>query len=62
MRAGTYAQPDGATRDDLEALVRGIAARPELVGISLADFVPAKDPSGDLARRLSQLLIRCLAG
>lgn len=50
MPAVTYPQPQGASWDDLDALVRGIAGRPELVGVSLADFVPAKDRAASLRR------------
>lgn len=60
MPAVTYTQSGGATWDDLEALIGSIARRPELVGVSLADFVPAKDPGGQLATRLAQLVARGL--
>ena len=62
MPAVTYPQPRGASWDDLDALVRGIAGRPELVGVSLADFVPAKDPGGELATRLAELVAGALRG
>ena len=62
MPAVTYAQPDGASWDDLEALVGGLAGRPELIGVSLADYVPAKDPGGELAARLAGLVARALRG
>ena len=62
MPAVTYPQPRGATWDDLGALIRGLAGRPELVGVSLADFVPAKDPGGELATRLAELVARSLHG
>lgn len=60
MSAVTYTQSDGATWEDLEALIGTVAARPELVGVSVADFVPAKDPGGQSAARLVALLARTL--
>ena len=60
MPAVTYPQPGGATWDDLEALIRSVAARPELVGVSLTDFVPPKDPGGEHAARLAQVVARAL--
>ena len=60
MPAVTYAQPHGATWDDLEALVGAFAARPELVGVSLADLVPVRDPGGESTARLAQLVAAAL--
>ena len=61
MPAVTYAQPGGATWDDLEELVRGIARRPGLAGVSLADFVPARDPGGAHAAELARRIARALS-
>jgi arginase len=61
MPAVTYAQPGGASWDELEALVRSAAVRPELIGVSLADFVPAKDPGGEHAARLVQVVASSLS-
>ena len=60
MPAVTYPQADGATWDDLEALIRSVASRPELAGVSLTDFVPVKDPGGVHAARLVEVVARAL--
>ena len=49
MPAVTYPQPRGASWDDLDALVRGIAGRPELAGFFGAGFFVAVSFAADLA-------------
>lgn len=56
MPAVTYPQPDGLDWEEVEALLRPLAASPALVGLSVADFVPDKDSDGRHARRLVDLL------
>jgi arginase family enzyme len=46
LPAVTYPQPLGLGWDDLDALVRPLAAAPNLVGVSVADFNPDRDPEG----------------
>ncbi len=60
MPAVTYAQPHGATWEDLEALAGAVAQRPELVGVSVADLVPGRDPGGEATARLARLVAAAL--
>jgi arginase len=56
MSAVTYPLPDGLGFAHTEALLRPLASSPALVGVSVADFVPDKDPDGRNARRLVELI------
>lgn len=56
MPAVTYPLPDGLGWEHIEALLRPLVASPALVGLSVADFVPDKDPGGRNARRLVELI------
>jgi arginase len=56
MSAVTYPLPDGLSFEDTEALLRPLASSSALVGVSVADFVPDKDPDGRNARRLVELI------
>ena len=56
MSAATYPLPDGLGFEHTEALLRPLASSPALVGFSIADFVPDKDPDGRFARRLVDLV------
>jgi arginase len=60
MPAVTYAQPHGATWEELEALAGAVARRAELVGVSIADLVPARDPGGESTARLARLVAAAL--
>ena len=61
MPAVTYPLPDGLGFEHTEALLRPLISSPALVGLSVADFVPDKDPDGRYARRLVQLVAGLLA-
>jgi arginase len=56
MAAVTYAQPDGLTWEQVEALLRPLVSSPALAGLSIADFEPDKDPEGRNARRIAELV------
>jgi arginase len=60
LPAVTYPQPGGPDWDQLAALLRPLAGSPHLVGVSIADFRPDLDPTGDLAHRLVRLLATTL--
>ena len=60
MPAVTYAQPDGLDWGQVEALLRALVSSPALVGLSIADFEPDKDPDGQHARRIVDLTARLL--
>jgi arginase len=59
MAAVTYPQPDGLSWEQVETLLRPLVSSPALVGLSIADFVPDKDPDGVHAWRLTDL-VTCL--
>jgi hypothetical protein len=40
----------------MEALLRPLVSSPALIGLSVADFVPDKDPDGKNTRRLVELV------
>jgi arginase len=61
MSAVTYPLPDGLGFEHTEALLRPLASSPALVGLSVADFVPDKDPDGRNARRLIELIAGLLS-
>jgi arginase family enzyme len=56
LPAVTYPQPLGLDWDELAALVRPLAAAPGLIGLSVADFNPDRDPDGAYAERVVALL------
>jgi arginase len=60
MPAVTYAQPDGLDWEQVEALLRALISSPALVGLSIADFEPDKDPDSQHARRIVDLTARLL--
>src|SRR5918997_1621889 len=59
MPAVTYPLPDGLGWEHAEALLRPLVRSRGLVGLSVADFVPDKDPDGRYARRLVDLVAAC---
>ena len=56
MPAATYPLADGLGWEHAEALLRPLVGSGRLVGLSVADFVPDKDPDGRYARRLVDLV------
>jgi arginase len=52
----SYPQPLGLDWDELVALGRPLAAAPNLVGASVADFNPDRDPDGAHAERVVRAL------
>jgi arginase len=60
MPAVSYRQPAGIDWDELEALLRPLAASPSLLGASVADLNSDRDPDGRYAGRLAELLVRVL--
>jgi arginase family enzyme len=62
LPAVSYPQPLGLDWDELEALTRPLASAPGLIGVSVADFNPDRDPDGVYARRVVDLLGTLLAG
>lgn len=56
LPAVSYPQPLGLDWDELLALVHPLAAAPNLIGISLADFNPDRDPDGIHAGRVVEAL------
>jgi arginase len=61
LPAVSYPQPLGLDWDELDALVRPLVAAPGLVGVSVADFDPERDPDGAFAERIVDLLASLLA-
>src|ERR687893_3293132 len=61
MAAVTYPQPSGLSWEQVETLLRPLASSSALVGVSVADFVPNKDPDGRNARRLVELIAGLLS-
>jgi arginase family enzyme len=56
LPAVSYPQPLGLGWDEFVALARPLAAAPNLVGISVADFNPDRDPDGSHASRVVEAL------
>lgn len=56
LPAVTYPQTQGLDWDELLALARPLVSAPDLVGISVADFNPDRDPDGTYAARLVECL------
>jgi arginase family enzyme len=61
LPAVSYPQPLGLDWDELRALLRPLVAAPGLIGISVADFNPDRDPDGSHAARVVALLESLLA-
>jgi arginase len=62
LPAVTYALPQGLRWDELVALAAPLLAAPGLVGVSLADFEPDRDPAGAHARRVVDALAAAWPG
>jgi arginase len=62
LPAVSYPQPLGLDWDELEALTRPLASAPGLIGVSVADFNPERDPGGVHATRVVDLLAALVAG
>lgn len=56
MPAVTYRQAQGLDFAAVQALVAAFAARDELIGVSIADLVPPRDPDGRHARAVVGLV------
>ena len=56
LPAVSYPQPLGLDWDELVAVVRPLAAAPNLLGVSVADFNPDRDPDGNHAARVVDAL------
>ena len=56
LPAVSYPQPLGLDWDELVALSRPLAAAPNLLGVSVADFNPDRDPDGSHAARVVDAL------
>ena len=61
LPAVSYRQPGGLDWDELEELLRPLARHPRLVGASVADLDPDRDPDGRHAARVVRLLTDALA-
>lgn len=60
LPAVTYPQPGGLDWEQLAAALESLARSPQLLGVSVADFRPDLDPTGELAVRVLDLLERTL--
>jgi arginase len=58
MAAVTYPQSNGLSWEQVETLLRPLVCSPALEGLSIADYVPDKDPDGVHAWRLTDLVTR----
>lgn len=58
--ATDYLQPDGLSWADFASLVKGLAASPRLMGLSVACYNPEKDHGYQHGRRLAGLLVESL--
>jgi arginase len=56
LPAVTYAQPEGLSWDELVELARSLLQAANLVGVSLADYEPDRDPTAEHARRVVDAL------
>jgi len=56
LPAVSYPQPLGLDWDELVALVRPLVAAPDLLGVSVADFNPDRDPDGTHAAHVVEAL------
>lgn len=60
LPAVTYPQPKGLDWDQLVAVMNPLARSPRLLGVSVADFRPDLDSTGELATRILDVLDRAL--
>ena len=60
LPAVSYPQPQGLDWRELVGLAAPLAAAPNLVGVSVADFNPDRDPDGAQARRVVDALAELL--
>jgi len=60
LSAVTYPQRGGLDWDQFAAVLEPLAQSPQLLGLSLADFRPDLDPTGEFARRVLDVLERTL--
>jgi arginase len=60
LPAVTYQQPGGLDWEQLAAVLEPLARSPRLLGVSVADFRPDLDPTGELAMRILDVLERTL--
>ncbi len=60
LPAVTYPQPKGLSWESFIELVRPLSASPTLVGISVADLEPDRDPEGAYAARVVEALVESL--
>lgn len=60
LPAVTYPQKGGLDWDQLAAVIKPLAWSPRLLGVSIADFRPDLDPTGDLAQLVLDALERTL--
>ena len=60
MPAVTYPQPGGLDWDQLTSTLESLTRSPRLLGVSVADFRPDLDPTGNLAVRVLEVLQRTL--
>ncbi|MEJ7757350.1 MAG: arginase family protein [Nocardioidaceae bacterium] len=60
LPAVTYPQPGGLDWDQLAVLIDPLAQSPQLIGLSIADFRPDLDPTGDLAAQVLDVLAQVL--
>ena len=58
--ATDYLQPNGLTWSEFSSLVKGLAASPQLMGLSVACYNPEKDLGYHHGRRLAALLVESL--
>ena len=61
LPAVSYPQPGGLDWDQLTNVVTPLARSPRLLGVSLADFRPDLDPTGEHAARIVDFCARTLA-
>jgi arginase family enzyme len=62
LPAVSYPQPLGLDWDELIALVQPLAAAPNRLGVSIADFNPDRDPDGNHAARVVEALEALFSG
>jgi arginase len=60
LPAVTYPQPNGPDWDQLSAVVGVLGRSPRLLGVSIADFRPDLDPTGEQGARIVGLLEQTL--
>ncbi len=60
LPALTYPQPGGLSWEGFVELVRPLAASAALVGVSVADFEPDRDPDGVHAAHVVEALVKAL--